>query len=63
MNKLTPQTRDVYALLLADYNMGMKLSKMEYCGELLDKGIVVEENGELWFLKKKRKSRKSGLQI
>lgn len=49
MNKLTPQAKDIYALLLADYNMGMKLSKMEYCGELLDKGIVVEENGELWF--------------
>lgn len=49
MNKLTPQAKDIYALLLADYNMGIKLSKMEYCGELLDKGIVVEENGELWF--------------
>lgn len=49
MNKLTPQTRDVYALLLADYNMGMKLSKMDWCGELFDKGIVVEENDELWF--------------
>lgn len=36
-------------LLLTDYNMGMKLSKMEYCGELIDKGIIVEENGELWF--------------
>ena len=49
MNKLTPQAKDIYALLLADYNMGMKLSKMEYRGELFDKGIVVEENGELWF--------------
>lgn len=49
MDKLSPQAKDIYALLLADYNMRMKLSKMEYCGELLDKGIVVEENGELWF--------------
>ena len=49
MDKLTPQTKDIYALLLADYNMGMKLSKMDWCGELFDKGIVVEENNELWF--------------
>lgn len=49
MGKLSPQAKDVYVLLLADYNMGMKLSKMEWCGELFDKGIVVEENDELWF--------------
>lgn len=49
MDKLSPQAKDIYALLLADYNMGMKLSKMEWCGELFDKGIVVEESDELWF--------------
>lgn len=49
MDKLTPQAKDVYVLLLTDYNMGMKLSKMKWCGELFDKGIVVEENDELWF--------------
>lgn len=49
MDKLSPQVKDIYVLLLADYNMGMKLSKMEWCGELFDKGIVVEENNELWF--------------
>lgn len=49
MGKLSPQAKDIYALLLADYNMGMKLSKMEWCGELFDKGIVVEESDELWF--------------
>lgn len=49
MGKLSPQAKDIYVLLLADYNMGMKLSKMEWCGELFDKGIVVEENDELWF--------------
>lgn len=49
MNKLSPQAKDIYVLLLADYNMGMKLSKMEWCGELFDKGIVVEESDELWF--------------
>ena len=49
MGKLSPQAKDIYVLLLADYNMGMKLSKMKYCGELFDKGIVVEENDELWF--------------
>ena len=49
MDKLSPQAKDIYVLLLADYNIGMKLSKMEWCGELFDKGIVVEENDELWF--------------
>lgn len=49
MDKLSPQAKDIYVLLLAGYNMGMKLSKMEWCGELFDKGIVVEENDELWF--------------
>ena len=49
IDKLSPQAKDIYALLLADYNMGMKLSKMEWCGKLFDKEIVVEENGELWF--------------
>lgn len=49
IDKLSPQAKDIYVLLLADYNMGMKLSKMEWCGELFDKGIVVEENDKLWF--------------
>lgn len=49
MDKLSPQAKDIYVLLLADYNMGMKLSKMKWNGELFDKGIVVEENDELWF--------------
>ena len=49
MDKLSQKAKDIYASLLADYNMGLNLSKMEHCGELLDKGIVVEENGELWF--------------
>lgn len=50
MDKLSPHAKDIYALLLADYNMGMKLSKMEYCGELFDWGVIVENgDGELWF--------------
>lgn len=49
IDKLSPQAKDIYALLLVDYNMGKKLSKMEWCGELFDKGIVIEENDEVWF--------------
>lgn len=50
MDKLSQKAKDIYASLLADYNMGMKLSKMEWCDELFDWGIVSEnEDGELWF--------------
>lgn len=50
MDKLSQKAKDIYASLLADYNMGMRLSKMEYCGELFDWGVVAENmDGELWF--------------
>lgn len=50
MDRLSSEAKDIYVSLLADYNMGMKLSKMEWCGELLGWGIVSEnEDGELWF--------------
>lgn len=50
MDKLSQKAKGIYAYLLADYNMGMKLPKMEYCGELFDWGVVAENmDGELWF--------------
>lgn len=50
MDKLSSAAKDIFVSLLEDYNMGMKLSKMEWCDELFDWGIVSEnEDGELWF--------------
>lgn len=50
IDKLSQKAKDIYISLLTDYNAGMKLSKMDWCEELFDRGVVAEDmDGELWF--------------